>query len=84
MYKIVPDPATLPQVAMLPVDVLDDYAQVLAVLQLTPWNGAPQHEDNPGGAVRRWAFGPGRAGQVIYLIMEDQQEVHLLLVQWWG
>lgn len=27
---------------------------------------------------------PARAGQVVYLILEEEQEVHLLLVQWWG
>ncbi|MGH3786465.1 MAG: hypothetical protein ACRDRG_07905 [Pseudonocardiaceae bacterium] len=47
-------------------------------------DGRPQHEDNPEGAVRRWNFGVGQAGQVVYLILEEQQEVHLLLVQWWG
>jgi hypothetical protein len=51
----------------------------LEVLQLTPWNGTPQHEDNLDGAVRRWTFGPARAGQVVYLILEEQREVHLLL-----
>jgi hypothetical protein len=63
---------------------VDDYAALLEVLQLTPWNGAPQHEDNPDGAVRRWTFGPGQAGQVVYLIDEQAREVHLLLVQWLG
>jgi hypothetical protein len=57
---------------------------VLAVLELTPWSGGPQHANNPEGAVRRWAFGPGGAGQVVYLIVEDLKEVHLLLVQWLG
>jgi hypothetical protein len=84
VYRIVPDPATITQVAALPADTLDAYAEVLEVLQLTPWNGWPQHEDNPEGAVRRWEFGASQAGQVVYLILEEQQEVHLLLVQWWG
>ncbi|MER7014600.1 hypothetical protein ABT324_24510 [Saccharopolyspora sp. NPDC000359] len=60
------------------------YADVLEVLQLTPWNGKPLHEANPDGPVRRWDFGPNQAGQVIYLILDEQQEVHLLLVQWLG
>lgn len=29
------------------------------------------------------AFGPGQAGHIVYLI-QQQQEVHPLLVQWWG
>ncbi|PSL57116.1 hypothetical protein B0I31_10293 [Saccharothrix carnea] len=82
MYRIVPDAATLEQVAALPVEALSAYAEVLAVLELQPWNGRPQHEDNPSAAVRYWSFGPERAGQVVYLILEDQREVHLLLVQW--
>jgi hypothetical protein len=84
MYGIVPDPDAVSQVAGLPDQALDSYAEVLEVLQLTPWAGRPQHEDNPDSAVRRWAFGPGQAGQVVYLIDEERQQVHLLLVQWWA
>ncbi|QIZ35016.1 hypothetical protein [Saccharopolyspora sp. ASAGF58] len=82
MYQLVPDSAVVAQVAALPYDALAAYADVLEVLQLTPWNGKPLHEANPDGAVRRWDFGPGQAGQVIYLILDERQEVHLLLVQW--
>ncbi|MDQ3600562.1 MAG: hypothetical protein M3408_04800 [Actinomycetota bacterium] len=61
------------QVAALPAEVLAGYAEVLKVLQSTPWNGRPQHPANPDAPVRRWAFGPGQAGQVVYLILEEQQ-----------
>lgn len=84
MYRIVPDTAVSDQVAALPAETLAGYAEVLEILQLTPWNGRPQHPANPDAPVRRWVFGPGQAGQVVYLILEEQQEVHLLLVQWWG
>lgn len=53
---------------------------MLEVLQLTPWNGAPQYAANPDVEVRRWHFGPNQAGQIIYLSLEHQQEVHLLMV----
>ncbi len=82
MYRIVPDQATMQQVAALPAEALDAYAELLAVLELSPWNGPPHHGDNPEGAVRHWTF--GRAGEVVYLILEDQREVHLLLVLWMG
>ena len=82
MYRIVPDATVSDQVAALPDDALAAYAEVLDVLQLTPWHGEPQRADNPDAEVRRWHFGPGLAGQVVYLILEDRQEVHLLLVQW--
>ncbi|GAB3869674.1 hypothetical protein ACFQ1S_32395 [Kibdelosporangium lantanae] len=84
MYRIVPDDSTMQQVAQLPVEALDSFAEVLTVLEVTPWNGAPQHVGNPDGAVRRWHFGSDLAGQVVYLVLEDQREVHLLLVQWLG
>lgn len=58
MYRIVPDDAVFEQVAALPAEALAAYAEVLEVLQLTPWHGEPQHGDNPDAEVRRWHFGP--------------------------
>ncbi len=84
MYRIVPDTTVSEQVAALPVEALAGYAQVLDVVQVSPWNGRPQHEANPDAPMRRWTFGPAQAGQVVYLILEQQREVHLLLVQWWA
>ena len=83
MYRIIPDPEVLAQVTALPDQALAAYAELLDTLELTPWNGRPQHEANPDGAVRRWTFGAGHAGQLVYLIIEARQEVHLLQVQWW-
>lgn len=84
MYRIVVDTEVQDQIAALPDEALVAYADVQDVLETVPWNGAPQHRDNPEGAVRRWRFGSDGAGQVVYLILEQQQEVHILLVQWWA
>ncbi len=84
MYSLIPDGPVMEQVAALPDEALLSYAEVLSVLEVKPWAGRPQHEANQDGPVRRWAFGPGAAGQVIYLIVEDRSEVHLLLVQGLG
>jgi hypothetical protein len=84
VYRVVADSATLEQVAALPSEALSAYAELLAALEVSPWSGRPQHEANPDGAVRRWAFGPGAAGQLVYLIDEQAREVHLLIVQWLG
>jgi hypothetical protein len=84
VYRVVPDEVIAEQVAELPVEALADYLEVLTALELAPWNGSPHNEANPDGAVRRWAFGPGAAGHVVYLIAEDLREVHLLVVQWLG
>jgi hypothetical protein len=89
VYRIVPDAATFPQVAALSTETLstetlDGYAELLATLEVAPWSGPPHHPGNSDGAVRRWSFGLGDAGQVVYLVLEDRREVHLLVVQWLG
>jgi hypothetical protein len=67
------------QLAALPDKALAAYADVLDVLQLTPWNGRPQHEANPDGAVRWWPFGPNQTGQIVYLIREEQHEARFVV-----
>jgi hypothetical protein len=52
----------------------------MAMLELTPWNGAPLHKDNPGGAVRTLPF--GLSGMITYLILDDLQRVDVLNVVW--
>jgi hypothetical protein len=70
MYRIVPDIAVIEQAAALPDDALAAYMELLDVLEVAPWNGEPQHEDSPEGAVRRWRFGADHAGLLVYLIDE--------------
>lgn len=84
MYRVVVYPEAAEQIGALPNDAARALAEVLDVLEVKPWAGPPQFEGNPGGEVRLWPFGPGRAGHVVYLILEDQREVHVLVVQWFG
>ncbi len=84
MYRIVVYPEAAEQIAALAADALCAYAEVLGALELAPWNGPSLHEDNPDGAVRRWDFGPGHAGQVIYLVLDERREVPVMLVQGLG
>jgi hypothetical protein len=84
VYRVITYGEALEQITALPDEALNGYADVLGVLELAPWSGQPQHERHPDGAVRRWLFGPDGAGQVVYLILEDQREVHVLLGQWLG
>lgn len=84
MYRITVYPEAADQIDALPLEVVADCANVLDVLEVQPWAGRPQYDGNPDGAVRLWPFGPGMAGHVVYLILEDQREVHVLLVQWFG
>ena len=84
MYRIVVYPEAQEQLAALPAEFLDAYCEVQSVLETAPWNGPPQNKDNAEGEVRRWHFGPRYAAHVVYLILEDQREVHIVLVQWFG
>jgi hypothetical protein len=52
------------------------------VLETAPWSGRPYHRDNPDGPLRVRPF--ATYGQVVYLVLEDQRRVDVLMVQWIG
>ncbi|WP_216212631.1 hypothetical protein [Amycolatopsis aidingensis] len=84
MYRIVPDDQAVDQVEALPDDALPAFAEALAVLELTPGNGRPYNAELPDGPMRELVFGQDAQGTVTYLVLEEQREVHILLVQWLG
>ena len=47
-----------------------------------PWDGAPHNANNPDAEVRRWLFGPLGMAQVLYLVLDRENEVHVLRVVW--
>jgi hypothetical protein len=57
-------------------------AQVLGVLEVAPWNGAPYNRSKPDGNMRQLVFGASGNGIVTYLILDDQRLVDVLKVQW--
>jgi hypothetical protein len=82
VYKVETDPSAEADVEALPVEALAPYAELRVMLETSPWTGAPYHRDNPDGAVRVQTFGAG--GLAVYLVLEDQRRVDVLLVQWVG
>lgn len=84
MYRVETYGEAMQQIAELPAEALAYYAQVIGVLELTPWNGAPYNMAKPAGAMRQLVFGHGGEGMVVYLILEDQQRVDVLRVMWLG
>jgi hypothetical protein len=54
------------------------------VLELVPRNGRPYNAEMPDGPMRELLFGDGGQGTITYLVLEQQREVHVLLVQWLG
>jgi hypothetical protein len=83
MYQVTTYDDAQEQVAALPAKVLPNYAEATAMLELTPWNGQPYNWAKPDGPMRELIFGDG-LGTITYLILEDQREVHIVLVQWIG
>jgi hypothetical protein len=82
MYLVIDDDQVQEQVAALPAEVLPDYAEIRTLLEVAPWSGAPYRRDTPNGPMRTTAL--GSSGTVVYLILEQLREVHILIVQWIG
>lgn len=68
------------QVQALPASALIPFAEALTVLELLPWSGRPYNANNPEDAVRVVSFASD--GLITYLVLDDQQIVDILDVQW--
>jgi hypothetical protein len=85
VYRVVPDVEVVDQIAALPEDAVRWLAQAIDVLELAPTTaGRPYNAERPEAPMRELMFGPEGAGTITYLLLEDQREVHLLVVQWLG
>ena len=81
-YEIPPD--VRDQVDGLPKVGLTFYSELIAFLELTPWDGEPYRDDKPNGNMRKIVFGPSGEGIAVYLILEDQRRVLVVSVTWFG
>jgi hypothetical protein len=82
LYTILIDEQAKPQVDALPAVALVPFAELRAMLETAPWGGRPYRSDKPDGSLRVQPF--GIYGQTVYLILEDQRRVDILVVQWAG
>ena len=81
-YRLDVDPVAQAQIRALPSAALVALAEVMSMLELTPWSGLPINEDNPEGNVRVLPF--GTAALITHLVLEDQRRVDVLEVLWVG
>lgn len=82
MYRVEPaHPTVAGQIDALPYEALAGYADAIGVMEVDPWSGRPWDVDKPDGNIRILPLG---LGQVVYLILERDREVHVLEVQWAG
>ncbi|MEO6086677.1 MAG: hypothetical protein ABIQ18_26545 [Umezawaea sp.] len=82
MYEVTTDNESEQQVAALPPDALAAFAEARATLELAPWNGTAYNSAKPESPMRALTFGPEGQGDIVYLILEDQRRVDLLVVLW--
>lgn len=64
----------------MPPELPKQLAEVLAMLELTPWHCPPINDDNPDGAVRQFTFGDAGQALLTFLILEQQRRVDVLEV----
>ena len=84
MYELETDVEAVDDLQGLPTSALVQYAEVLSLLEVTPWSGEAYNRQRPDGNMRVVAFGPNGEGFVAYLILEDQRRVIVLRVMWLG
>lgn len=82
MYKVTTDEQSEQQIEALPAEALTAFAEARAVLELAPWNGDPYHKHRPDSPMRALSFGPHGEGDIVYLILDDQRRVDILVVIW--
>ncbi len=84
MYRVSIGQVARAEIAALPGGMTRALDEVITVLEIAPWSGLPQNENNPEGSVRHLLFGPAGARDLIYLVLENTREVHVLVVVWVG
>ena len=80
MYRVTTDERSSAQIAALSAEDLVSYAEIMAVLELVPWQGKSTNAQNPDAPVRTLCFGNAR--MVTYLILEDQLRVDVVDITW--
>jgi hypothetical protein len=83
VYRVTLDERTQEQIDALPPEGSAAWRQVHDTFEVAPWNGEPLYPDNPEGMLT-WQFGPHREGLAYYLVVEHDQQVAVLEVQWFG
>lgn len=81
-HKIEISPEAREQIRAMPSELPKQLADVMDVLELTPWNSKPINTDNPDGAVRQFTFGDAGNVLLTFLILEEQRRVDVLEVIW--
>ena len=80
MYRLIMTPEVEEQVSALPDEALGPFAELVTLLEVSPWSGQPFGRSNPRGNMLTLAFGDG--GLAVYFVLEEQREACLIRVTW--
>lgn len=82
MYVVDTDDDVDEQIAALPAKALSFFAELMTLLELSPWASASYDREQPDANMRTHPFGPAGEGFIIYLILELERRVSILRVVW--
>lgn len=82
-YRIEVHPEAEAEIDALPTHALQSLLEVFALLEVSPWSGRSVNEQASDAPLRHLPFAAG-AGMATYLILEREQEVHLVTLVWAG
>lgn len=82
MYIVEATSEAASQIAALPKEALLPFAELTGPLALHPWSGESFNRRGATPQMRTHAFGEGKEGVTIYLILEEQRRVVALRVLW--
>jgi hypothetical protein len=86
VYVVDTDAEVDEQVDALPAEALPYYAELMAMLAVSPWSGEIYNKNRPDSTanMRTHDFGAHGEGFVTYLILEKERRVSVLRVVWLG
>ncbi|MGH4012888.1 MAG: hypothetical protein ACRDSL_02900 [Pseudonocardiaceae bacterium] len=82
MYIVDTDDDVDEQIAALPAKALPFFAELMTLLELSPWAGESYDREQPNANMRTHPFGAAGEGFIIYLILELERRVSILRVVW--
>lgn len=74
---------TQAEIDALPEEALHSLLEVFSLLEVSPWSGPSVNEKASDAPLRHLPFAAG-AGMATYLILEREQEVHVVTLVWAG
>jgi hypothetical protein len=80
VYSVELDSVAESEIAALAPEALGPLAELLALLEVAPWSGAPLNQTNPKANILTHAF--GESGLAVYMVLDERRQVYVLRLSW--